>query len=71
MNKLAPPRQHTSSSRSNGSIFTKSDHLPKLDISKGDASKLDEMTLFTHQFLKYGEQKNIIRNADKRLHQTI
>lgn len=71
-------RSPNSSSRSNsGTTTTKQlndkteDYLPTLDIKKEDAQTLDQMTLFTHQFLKYGEKKNIIRKDANRLNQTI
>ena len=68
-----PYSSKTNSSRSRSRTLTteRIDHLPKLDISQKDAKKLDDMTIFTHQFLKYGESKNIIRKDEKRLNQTI
>jgi len=45
--------------------------LPDLNLSQEQEGKLDNLTKFTHQFLKFGEKRNIIPTDSKRLNHTI
>ena len=47
------------------------DPIQRLGINEELARKLDDTTIFTHAFLKAGEEKNVIKRNDKRMNKTI